>query len=108
MSNPDETLGQAYEAAMPEWWWQIYQRQTLLGEPALHIKHLAAPISEVVQSALAHTFEIDQNYPNPFNPTTAISYRLSAFSKVKLEVYDILGRKVRIIEVEFLTLAPYR
>ena len=39
-------------------------------------------------------FALKQNYPNPFNPTTAISYRLSAFSKVRLNVYDLLGREI--------------
>ncbi len=39
-------------------------------------------------------FVLEQNYPNPFNPATAISYQLSAVSKVSLVVYDILGRKV--------------
>ncbi len=39
-------------------------------------------------------FELSQNYPNPFNPVTAISYQLSALSRVTLTVYDILGREV--------------
>ncbi|MCS6988888.1 MAG: T9SS type A sorting domain-containing protein [Chloroherpetonaceae bacterium] len=39
-------------------------------------------------------FELAQNYPNPFNPTTVIPYRLSAPSDVRLEVFDMLGRKV--------------
>lgn len=38
--------------------------------------------------------ELHQNYPNPFNPTTVISYQLSENSKVQLEVFDMLGRKV--------------
>ena len=40
------------------------------------------------------TFELGQNYPNPFNPTTIISYELPANDMVRLEIYDILGRKI--------------
>ncbi len=39
-------------------------------------------------------FLLRQNYPNPFNPTTAISYQLAADSRVSLEVFDVLGRKI--------------
>jgi hypothetical protein len=39
-------------------------------------------------------FRLEQNYPNPFNPSTVISYQLSVFSEVRLEVFDMLGRKV--------------
>jgi hypothetical protein len=39
-------------------------------------------------------FALDQNYPNPFNPTTVISYRLARTSDVRLEVFDVLGRKI--------------
>jgi ligand-binding sensor domain-containing protein len=36
---------------------------------------------------------LEQNYPNPFNPTTIITYELAIGGIVKLEVYDLLGRK---------------
>jgi hypothetical protein len=46
------------------------------------------------ESSLPTRIQLLQNYPNPFNPMTAISYQLSAFSSVKLNVYDALGREV--------------
>ncbi len=35
------------------------------------------------------------NYPNPFNPSTTISYNLPRNSSVEIEIYDILGKKVK-------------
>jgi hypothetical protein len=39
-------------------------------------------------------FQLLQNYPNPFNPTTTIQYSLKSPSSVRLDVFDVLGRKV--------------
>lgn len=39
-------------------------------------------------------YHLAQNYPNPFNPVTTIKYTLPRESLVKIEVFDILGRKV--------------
>ena len=40
-------------------------------------------------------YGLKQNYPNPFNSSTTISYYLSEFSHVRLQIYDLLGRTVR-------------
>ncbi len=39
-------------------------------------------------------FVLEQNYPNPFNPETLIKYSLPKSSMVRLEIYDIVGRRV--------------
>jgi len=39
--------------------------------------------------------ELFQNYPNPFNSSTFIYYRVKDAAPVSLEVYDILGNRIR-------------
>ena len=45
-------------------------------------------------SPIPRRFELYQNFPNPFNPSTTIKYDLPKESRVKIVVYDILGREV--------------
>ena len=59
--------------------------QELLNRPAAHPSPALVPES----------FEVRQNYPNPFNSGTTISFTLPAWSPVTLEIYNVLGRKVR-------------
>ena len=47
------------------------------------------------ENNLPHSFTLKQNYPNPFNPTTTIEYSLPTRSDVKLEIFNILGQKIR-------------
>ena len=42
-------------------------------------------------------YALNGNYPNPFNPTTVISYQLPEAGHVRLEVYDVMGRRVAVL-----------
>ena len=47
------------------------------------------------------TYELYQNYPNPFNSITKIRYEFPDDGIVNIEVYDILGQKVKTLLNEF-------
>jgi hypothetical protein len=43
----------------------------------------------------SNKYNLFQNYPNPFNPGTHISFQLHEPAKVKITVYDLLGRQIK-------------
>ncbi len=47
-----------------------------------------------ISNKVPKEFELYQNYPNPFNPSTQIKYNIIKSGKVKITVYDYLGRSV--------------
>ncbi|MFH2049899.1 MAG: T9SS type A sorting domain-containing protein, partial [bacterium] len=64
-------------------------------------------ISPVITSAgktagLPGQFRLDQNYPNPFNPTTEIVFSIPQDAKVSLEVFNIMGQRVKTLIDEML------
>jgi hypothetical protein len=48
-------------------------------------------------TAFAEDFSLFDNYPNPFNPETRIGYTLPKASHVKLEIFNILGQRIKTI-----------
>ncbi len=66
---------------------QIAEATTFI-DPSVSVIYPEGDNSETVEL-------LGQNFPNPFNTTTSIEYFVINSGKVKLEVYDVYGSKVR-------------
>ena len=60
-------------------------------------------VTSVPSSTIPLEFSLEQNYPNPFNPSTQISYTVPSDGYVKLALYDLLGREIRILQDDVQT-----
>jgi len=70
---------------------QPYEYSIRLGSPAIQPK----------------VFELAQNYPNPFNSRTVIKINLAQEAEVKLEIFNLLGRRVKTLLHQKLTAGSY-
>tara|TARA_B100000963_G_C22406179_1_gene571127 strand:- start:134 stop:601 length:468 start_codon:yes stop_codon:yes gene_type:complete len=59
------------------------------------------------EKVLSNKFIVKANYPNLFNPTTHIRYNLPEDKFVNITIYDLLGRKVRLLMNDSQTIGYY-
>ncbi|HMU42883.1 MAG TPA: T9SS type A sorting domain-containing protein [Ignavibacteriaceae bacterium] len=64
--------------------------------------------SNVEEYLTIYNIILDQNYPNPFNNYTTIRYTLEKSNFVKLSVYDILGKEVKLLVNEYQPSGSYQ
>ena len=57
---------------------------------------------------LPASYTLEQNYPNPFNPSTTIAFDLADAGFVKLNVYNILGQKVKTLVNKMVMAGSYQ
>ena len=79
-TNDTTSYQETTEFTLPAWGYRVFESVETTGT--------------YLENERITDFVLEQNYPNPFNPTTTIKYQVPSFSKVKLSVYDMLGRNV--------------
>ncbi len=57
--------------------------------------YYSEPVNVESEKYIADGFELLQNYPNPFNPGTVITYSIPEYSFVSLNIYNLLGEKIK-------------
>jgi endonuclease I len=75
--------------------WEFTETNTKGEENTNQTIEMLSSVEENI--TIANEIKLNQNYPNPFNPSTVISYRLTANTSVKLQVYDMLGREIAVL-----------
>lgn len=78
-----------------------------LGSNAGTIYRSDATVGISQNSQIFSTYQLSQNYPNPFNPETKINFSIPENSKIKLTVFDIVGREIQVLENSFLSAGSY-
>jgi len=86
-------------------WFNVY----VIGDRLLSRSSYGLIVTEGLATSAEHDelisqqpsqLSLNQNYPNPFNPSTKIQYGLNQSGKVRLEVFDFLGRKINVLVSE--------
>jgi hypothetical protein len=66
----------------------------------VHVRNITLLITDFVgitNNQVPADFSLYQNFPNPFNPSTHIKFELPKTGIVKITVYDITGKTVKVL-----------
>lgn len=111
VSNPQDTVklrtdnvtpvtnrSSYYDGASAKWINLVATNSGANVQQNIRIRAMVTSVSGLVSvephASVPNTFELQQNYPNPFNPTTTIRYSVPVQGRVRLRVFDLIGREV--------------
>jgi hypothetical protein len=82
-------------------WWRVRGKSICDGpwsDPFIY-----TDVKEENYNEMPSQFSLNQNYPNPFNPQTKLEFTLSKGCHVRLDIYNILGKRIRTLINEHQT-----
>ncbi len=87
----DEGCGQWITDIAGQGLWGVVNNPSWVAGVPLHTSGLG----EVVETSDRASLQLSPAYPNPFNPHTMLEYRLPRAADTRIEVFNIMGQKVR-------------
>jgi arabinoxylan arabinofuranohydrolase len=119
-NNSNDLLGEIHvpnTGGLSQWQTLISSIQSVSGKTKIYLNYKGTEGSKVNLNWIEFTnneptqvnttnvflpkeYKLHQNYPNPFNPVTQITYTLPQNTRVKIELYDLLGKRVKVLENE--------
>ena len=110
MLGPVTLPEDAEDKAYVQLFWRYYHTAVRLDEESgqrskMAVSHILIEglsiLDEDLETMYPQDITIFQNYPNPFNTSTIVSYELPKAGEVRLDIYDMLGRRVETLVNEF-------
>jgi hypothetical protein len=71
------------------------------------LSEMVTGVKDVAGNGVPERFELAQNYPNPFNPSKKIRFSVGTYGDTSLRVFDVLGKKIRMLVNENLKRGAY-
>lgn len=90
LANPGEIARVALQLA------QESDKVTLTAEGQVNERGISY-LGEAAVAEVPTEFSLGSNYPNPFNPSTTFTYSLPQAGKVLVQIFDVTGRRVRML-----------
>lgn len=78
------------------------ENQNTIGKVYIYSYKTTDGVNEENKNEVPQQFELKQNYPNPFNGETVIEFEIEKTEFVTLEVYNVLGQKIHVLEYGIL------
>lgn len=115
-TGPIRLPTEAEDRAYVQLFWRYYHTGVQISEESGQRSKMAVSnisveglkiMDEELESLYPQDVAIFQNYPNPFNESTIVSFELPEDADIRLEIYDMLGRRVEIMVNEFRPAGGY-
>ena len=101
-ANPARSLA-VLAAELEDGWWNVVGTESEAESQGEQEEMTKAPIA-----SLATAENPLVTYPNPFNPRTQVSFYVATAGEVRVEVYDVRGRKVKSLLHEAMTVGTHQ